>query len=107
MLIIIPIILMIMAIVFLVLGLILEIGNDGDEAYDNAVIVIFVLSVIMFWIAAATFLFVTETAVIDGELIEFKIESYKPITWLNVGLSFIPIVFLVVKTTNLLGAEEE
>jgi len=102
-----PIILTVLAFFFLILSLLIELSNDGDEAYDNATIVCLMLSITLFFIGAATFLFVTETAVVEGELIEFQIDSYIPIAWLDVGLAFIPIVFLTVKAFDILGSEEE
>jgi hypothetical protein len=102
----IPILLTVLGFSFLLISLLLEIFNDGNETYDNASIVTLMLSIIMFFVGAATFLNVTALVVTAEEIIEVHLDSYIPVAWLNVGLAFIPIVFLVIKTFDLLGDEE-
>ena len=82
----------IIAIFLFILGIVMEIFNRGEEAYDNAVIIIFIMGIIFFFTAGATFFYHAQTVN----------EFYMAYAWLNFILGFLAVAIAVLKGANAL-----
>ena len=87
----ISIIFFVIALGLLILSLLMEAYHTGGAEYDNIIMVLMVLSIILFFVSAAAFV-VNET------------NAY---AFMAVAMGFIAIVFLAIKASNLLGSNEE
>ena len=89
-------VLWILAIILFLIAIIMEVFNEGEEAYDNAVIIIFVLAIIMFFVAGATFYY---TAMTSNEL-------YLAHAWVNFILGILAVSLTTLKVVGLLDHVE-
>ena len=91
------IVLFIIAIILFVGAIIMEVFNEGEEAYDNAVMIIFVLAIVMFFVAGATFLYHALTVN----------EVYMAHAWLNFILGFLAVALTILKAVSIFENQGE
>jgi predicted membrane channel-forming protein YqfA (hemolysin III family) len=90
--IIVPMLFQVLAIITFLIALIMEVFNTGDEAYDNAVMIIFILSIVFFFITGGLFHYIGLT---EDEIIQAP-------AWLNYCLAFLALALSILKATSIL-----